>query len=144
MVSYDSSDAQTMCAPIDVSGIRSDSLRQYNQMTDHHSNLSDGRQSLLAHSPLTAVRIAASDSIGCWHTEQMKLFLMTPVGLAKQPTPDRSCVPQAETDQKKNITAPLVLTLLAISVVVPMLQYWGYTSEVRPVVSCCMHSHGSV
>ncbi len=39
---------------------------------------------------------------------------------------------QAETDQKKNITAPLVLTLLAISVVVPMLQYWGYTSEVRP------------
>ena len=37
---------------------------------------------------------------------------------------------QAETDQKKNITAPLVLTLLAISVVVPMLQYWGYTSEV--------------
>ena len=40
---------------------------------------------------------------------------------------------QAETDQKKSITAPLVLTLLAISVVVPMLQYWGYTSEVRPV-----------
>jgi hypothetical protein len=36
---------------------------------------------------------------------------------------------QAETEQKKSITAPLVLTLLAISVVVPMLQYWGYTSE---------------
>ena len=39
---------------------------------------------------------------------------------------------QAETDQKKSITAPLVLTLLAISVVVPMLQYWGYTSEASP------------
>ena len=38
------------------------------------------------------------------------------------------CV-QSETEQKKNITGPIVLTLLVISVVVPMLQYYGYTSE---------------
>lgn len=36
---------------------------------------------------------------------------------------------KGETEQKKGITGPLVLTLLAISVIVPMLQYYGYTSE---------------
>jgi uncharacterized membrane protein YgcG len=34
-----------------------------------------------------------------------------------------------ETDDKKGVTGPIVLTLLFIAVVVPMLQYWGYTSE---------------
>lgn len=43
-------------------------------------------------------------------------------------TADRLCS-QSETEQKKSITGPLVLTLLAISVIVPMLQYYGYTSE---------------
>ena len=43
-------------------------------------------------------------------------------------TADRLCA-QSETEQKKSITGPLVLTLLAISVIVPMLQYYGYTSE---------------
>jgi hypothetical protein len=30
-----------------------------------------------------------------------------------------------ETDDKKGVTGPIVLTLLFIAVVVPMLQYWG-------------------
>ncbi|KAL4422074.1 hypothetical protein ABPG77_001542 [Micractinium sp. CCAP 211/92] len=36
---------------------------------------------------------------------------------------------KAETEAKKPVTSTIVLTLLFISVVVPMLQYWGYTSE---------------
>ena len=36
---------------------------------------------------------------------------------------------RAETDKNRNVTATIVLTLLAISVVVPMLQYYGYTSD---------------
>jgi len=34
-----------------------------------------------------------------------------------------------ETAQKKGVTAPIVGTLLVIAVLVPMLQYYGYTSE---------------
>ena len=34
-----------------------------------------------------------------------------------------------ETAKSKNITSTLVVTLLFISVVVPMLQYYGYTSK---------------
>lgn len=34
-----------------------------------------------------------------------------------------------ETQQKKGVTGPIVGTLLVIAVIVPMLQYWGYTSE---------------
>lgn len=30
-----------------------------------------------------------------------------------------------ETDDKKGVTGPIVITLLFIAVVVPMLQYWG-------------------
>ena len=30
-----------------------------------------------------------------------------------------------ETDKTRNVTGTIVLTLLGISVVVPMLQYWG-------------------
>lgn len=37
---------------------------------------------------------------------------------------------KAETEAKKPVTATIVLTLLFISVVVPMLQYWGYTNKV--------------
>jgi uncharacterized membrane protein YgcG len=36
---------------------------------------------------------------------------------------------KGETAEKKGVTGPIVLTLLFIAVVVPMLQYWGYTSE---------------
>lgn len=36
---------------------------------------------------------------------------------------------KAETEAKKPVTATIVLTLLFISVAVPMLQYWGYTQE---------------
>jgi hypothetical protein len=36
---------------------------------------------------------------------------------------------KGETDKTRNITSTIVLTLLFISVVVPMLQYWGYTSK---------------
>lgn len=34
-----------------------------------------------------------------------------------------------EVDKTRNITSTIVLTLFFISVVVPMLQYWGYTSK---------------
>ena len=34
-----------------------------------------------------------------------------------------------ETAKTKNVTGTIVLVLLGISVVVPMLQYWGYTSK---------------
>lgn len=36
---------------------------------------------------------------------------------------------KAETEQNKTATSTIVLTLLGISVVVPMLQYFGYTNE---------------
>ncbi|CAL8465281.1 g4816 [Coccomyxa elongata] len=36
---------------------------------------------------------------------------------------------KAEVDKTRNITSTIVLALLFISVVVPMLQYWGYTSK---------------
>lgn len=36
---------------------------------------------------------------------------------------------KAETEQKKPVTSTIVLTLLFISVVVPMLQYFGYTNK---------------
>ena len=36
---------------------------------------------------------------------------------------------KAETDRTRGATGTIVLTLLGISVVVPMLQYWGYTSS---------------
>ncbi|PRW59628.1 UPF0603 chloroplastic [Chlorella sorokiniana] len=36
---------------------------------------------------------------------------------------------KAETEAKKPVTSTIVLTLLFISVVVPMLQYWGYTNK---------------
>lgn len=32
-------------------------------------------------------------------------------------------------DKTRGITSTIVLVLLGISVVVPMLQYWGYTSK---------------
>lgn len=36
---------------------------------------------------------------------------------------------KGETQDKKGIFSTIVLVLLGISVVVPMLQYWGYTSK---------------
>jgi len=36
---------------------------------------------------------------------------------------------KSETDSNRNATSTIVLTLLGISVVVPMLQYFGYTNE---------------
>ena len=36
---------------------------------------------------------------------------------------------KAETDKSRNVTGTIVLSLLGISVVVPMLQYYGYTSD---------------
>ena len=36
---------------------------------------------------------------------------------------------KAETEAKKPVTASVVATLLFISVVVPMLQYYGYTNK---------------
>ena len=36
---------------------------------------------------------------------------------------------RSETAEKKPITGTIVLALLAIAVVVPMVQYWGYTSK---------------
>lgn len=36
---------------------------------------------------------------------------------------------KAETAEKKNITGTIVLVLLGIAVVVPMVQYYGYTSK---------------
>ena len=36
---------------------------------------------------------------------------------------------KSETQDKKGIFSTIVLVLLGISVVVPMLQYWGYTSK---------------
>ena len=36
---------------------------------------------------------------------------------------------KSETAEKKPITGTIVLALLAIAVVVPMVQYWGYTSK---------------
>ena len=38
---------------------------------------------------------------------------------------------KAETDAKKPVTSTIVLTLLFISVVVPMLQYWGEPRVLR-------------
>ena len=36
---------------------------------------------------------------------------------------------KAETDKSKNVTATVVGSLLLIAVVVPMLQYYGYTAR---------------
>ena len=36
---------------------------------------------------------------------------------------------KGETEDKKTVFSTIVLVLLGISVVVPMLQYWGYTSK---------------
>lgn len=36
---------------------------------------------------------------------------------------------RAETDKSRNVFSTIVLVLLGISVIVPMLQYWGYTSK---------------
>ena len=36
---------------------------------------------------------------------------------------------KSEVDKTRGITSTIVLVLLGISVVVPMLQYWGYTSK---------------
>lgn len=36
---------------------------------------------------------------------------------------------KAETDKSKNVTATVVGALLFIAVVVPMLQYYGYTAK---------------
>ena len=44
-------------------------------------------------------------------------------------TRKRTYKTKGETDKTRNITSTIVLTLLFISVVVPMLQYWGYTSK---------------
>ena len=34
-----------------------------------------------------------------------------------------------ETEKTRSITGTIVIVLLAIAVVVPMLQYWGYTAK---------------
>lgn len=47
----------------------------------------------------------------------------------KDTTRVRTYKTKAETEQKKPITSTIVLTLLFISVVVPMLQYFGYTNK---------------
>ncbi len=44
-------------------------------------------------------------------------------------TRKRTYKTKAEVDKTRNITSTIVLVLLGISVVVPMLQYWGYTSK---------------
>ncbi len=54
---------------------------------------------------------------------------MPPPPARKDTTRVRTYKTKGETEEKKGITGPIVLTLLAIAVVVPMLQYWGYTSE---------------
>ena len=36
---------------------------------------------------------------------------------------------KGEVDKTRGLTSTIVLVLLGISVVVPMLQYWGYTSK---------------
>lgn len=46
---------------------------------------------------------------------------------------------KAETEAKKPVTATIVLTLLFISVVVPMLQYWG---ECAGVSAGVLHAAG--
>ena len=47
----------------------------------------------------------------------------------KDATRKRTYKTRAETDKTRNVTATIVLSLLGISVVVPMLQYYGYTSD---------------
>jgi len=42
---------------------------------------------------------------------------------------NRTYKTKAETDKSRNVFSTIVLVLLGISVVVPMLQYWGYTSK---------------
>ncbi|KAK9835421.1 hypothetical protein WJX81_008529 [Elliptochloris bilobata] len=44
-------------------------------------------------------------------------------------TRKRTYKTKQETDKTRNVTGTIVLTLLGISVVVPMLQYWGYTAK---------------
>ncbi|KAK9903504.1 hypothetical protein WJX75_007430 [Coccomyxa subellipsoidea] len=44
-------------------------------------------------------------------------------------TRKRTYKTKQEVDKTRNITSTIVLALLFISVVVPMLQYWGYTSK---------------
>lgn len=47
----------------------------------------------------------------------------------KDTTRVRTFKTKEETEEKKGVTGPIVATLLVIAVVVPMLQYYGYTSE---------------
>lgn len=54
-------------------------------------------------------------------------FLGGPV--RTEQTRKRTFRTKQETKKSKNITSTLVGTLLLISVVVPMLQYYGYTSK---------------
>lgn len=36
---------------------------------------------------------------------------------------------KSETQKSKSLTGPIVAALLVIAVVVPMVQYWGYTRK---------------
>ncbi len=47
----------------------------------------------------------------------------------KDTTRKRSYKTKEETQKRKGVTSTVVGALLFIAVVVPMLQYWGYTSE---------------
>lgn len=52
-------------------------------------------------------------------------------GAPQRPDENRSRTykTRQETDKSRNVFATIVLVLLGISVIVPMLQYWGYTSK---------------
>lgn len=42
---------------------------------------------------------------------------------------ERTYRTKEETEKSKNVTSTVVVTLLLIAVVVPMLQYYGYTAK---------------
>jgi cytochrome c-type biogenesis protein CcmH/NrfG len=49
--------------------------------------------------------------------------------IRKEVKRERTYKTKAESDEKKTVSVTVVGTLLVISVVVPMLQYYGYTSK---------------
>ena len=65
------------------------------------------------------------DCLSCWPAGQKDPGAPQRAAEGK----NRTYKTKAETDKSRNVFSTIVLVLLGISVIVPMLQYWGYTSK---------------
>ena len=84
-----------------------------------------------SHAPSDSHRVEAATTAGGAPCPQAALKGETDPGppARVEANRGRTYKTKEETASKKGVSAPVVATLLFIAVVVPMLQYWGYTSE---------------